>query len=289
MEVFGARTAEPIQTCVEEVKKSKIFIGILGMRYGSIDPESGKSFVQIEYDTAINHGLDVLIYLIDEENALISPVFVDKDENAKKLQEFKDYLRKNHTVEFFLSPDDLVKKIERDLLRLAADKGLIIDEGKFEPVSDEKPTIELINKFNVLPKLLNGTEIELVVEFVSPPYPIQKQTCDALNLTYGSSVERRIKINRPKDIPQKQLQFLQELFADGGLAEFVYDAEPEREYNIIAKLSFGMEQHVIKTSTKSFGLHSRTPPIVDLDTKEKIENYIQYNPIKALVFVTIII
>jgi len=289
MEVFGARTAEPIQTCVEEVKKSKIFIGILGMRYGSIDIESGKSFVQIEYETAINRGLDVLIYLIDEENALISPIFVDKDENAKKLQEFKEYLKKNHTVEIFNSPDDLVKKIERDLLRLATDKGLIIDEGKFEPVSDEKPTIELIKKFNVLPKLLSGTEIELFVEFISSPYPIQKQTCDALNLTYGSSVRRRIKINRPKNIPQKQFQFLQELFADGGLAEFVYDAEQGREYNIIAKLSFGIEQHVIKTSTKSFELHSSTPPIVDLDTKEKIENYIQYNPIEALVFVTIII
>jgi hypothetical protein len=85
MEVFGARTAEPLQTCIEEVNKSIIFIGILGMRYGSIDEKSNRSFVEVEYETALKKGIDILAYLIDEDKAAIAPKFVDLFEPAKQL------------------------------------------------------------------------------------------------------------------------------------------------------------------------------------------------------------
>jgi hypothetical protein len=288
MEIFGARTAKPIQTCIEEVKKSTIFIGFLGMRYGSIDSESGKSFVQIEYETAINEKIETLMYIIDEEKSLVPPKYVDKYENAKKLQDFKEHLRRTHTVETFTTSDDLVKKIDRDIVQLIREKGIVIDEGKFEPLSDNKTTIELIEKFDLMPKRLSGTEIELIVEFTDSPYAIHKQTCDALKLTYGASIARRIKIIEPKDIPYNAFQFLWELFAEDDLCDFLNTAETSKPYKIIAKVSFGIE-HEISQKSPPDSLFSltlcRAPPIIDLQTGEKIESYIRYNPVKALILV----
>jgi hypothetical protein len=284
MEIFGARTADPIQTCIEEVKKSKIFIAILGMRYGSVDNETGKSFVQIEYETALSEKIDILIYIINENESQIPPIYVDKNENAKKLEDFKDFLRKNHTVDTFTTPDDLAIKIERDIVRLLQEKEIKIDEGKFEPLSDNKKTIELIKKFHLMPKKLNGTEIELVVKFRSNPFTIEKETCDALDLTYGASIGRQIEIVEPSDRDINYLNFLDELFADYNLCEFLYDVDITRPCKIIAKLSFGYERRIIRKSEKSFFSPS-IPPLIDLKTREKIENYISYSPKEALILV----
>ena len=285
MEIFGARTAEPIQTCVEEVKKSRIFIGILGMRYGSIESESGKSFVQIEYETAVSEKIDTLMYIIDEEKSLLPPINVEKFENAKKLEDFKEYLRKNHTVDTFSSPDDLANKIERDIVRLMTEKGIVIDEEKLEPLSDKKETIDLINKFLLMPKILDGTEIELIIEFTGSPFAIHKKTCDALKLTYGASIERNIKIIEPVDSSFKNVWFLKKLFAEDELCDFLYNAEPNVPYKIIVKLSFGYEQEIIHTSRTTFSGQVKTPPMIDLETREKIESYLQQTPIKALILV----
>ena len=44
MEQFGARTSNPLSTCISEVEQSDIYVGIIGMRYGSEEPNSGKSY-----------------------------------------------------------------------------------------------------------------------------------------------------------------------------------------------------------------------------------------------------
>ncbi len=284
MEIFGARTTEPIQTCVEEVKKSNIFIGILGMRYGSIDSESGKSFVQIEYETALKENIETLIYVIDEDKALISPVHVDKNENAKKLQEFKKYLGDTHTVEKFTTPDDLANKIERDLVRLMREKDIAIDQDKLEPLSDDKTTIEIIKKFWVMPKRLDGTEIELIIEFTNSPFAIDQKICRALKLTYGASVQRRIKIIEPNDDSVRAYSVLKNLYAEDDLCEFLYRAENSKPYKIIAKLSFGYVQE-IHEAIPAYKPH----PIKDLETGEMIDSYIRYHPIEALIMVRPII
>lgn len=49
MEEFGARTSAPLDTCIIYARECDIYIGIIGMRYGSVDKKSGKSFTQVEY------------------------------------------------------------------------------------------------------------------------------------------------------------------------------------------------------------------------------------------------
>lgn len=124
MENFGSRTESPLQTCLNEVRSCKIFIAVLGMKCGSIDESLDKSFIEIEYDEAIENRQEILIYLIDEENALITPKFVDIDHNGKRLKVFKELLKKRHTISFFQTPTDLRVKVERDVKRLLLSRNL---------------------------------------------------------------------------------------------------------------------------------------------------------------------
>src|SRR5208337_2758726 len=128
MENFGSRTENPLQTCLNEVRLCKIFIGVIGMKYGSIDKSSDKSFMEVEYDVARENSLEILFYLINEDKALVFPKFVDidseNDNKGKRLKRFKDLIKDRHTVSFFESPMDLRIKVERDVKRLLLSRNL---------------------------------------------------------------------------------------------------------------------------------------------------------------------
>ena len=118
MEFFGALPNSPREECLRLVRASEIFVGIVGMRYGSIDPASGKSLSQLEYEEAIALRLPCLIYLIDEDRHPVLPRHIEFGEGASKLSAFKATLRKNHVVSTFSSPSDLTAKVTQDLVRL---------------------------------------------------------------------------------------------------------------------------------------------------------------------------
>lgn len=134
MEAFGSRSEAPLQTCLNEVSRCKIYIGILGMKYGSLEENTKKSFTELEYEQAIENHAYILVYLIDEDNALVHPKHVDTGENASKLEKFKARVKRSHTVYFFKSNLDLKLRIEEDLRRELFDKKSI-DTG-IESVGD---------------------------------------------------------------------------------------------------------------------------------------------------------
>lgn len=44
MEYFGADHRKPIDVCLEKVRDSNLYVGIVGHRYGSIVPDTDKSY-----------------------------------------------------------------------------------------------------------------------------------------------------------------------------------------------------------------------------------------------------
>ena len=289
MEIFGARSAEPLQTCVDEVMKCEVFVGIAGMRYGSVDGRTAKSFVRVEYETALEKNLDILIYLIDEEKAQIPPKFVDVSESASKLRDFKDLLRKKHTIETFMSPEDLATKVERDLLRLFTEKGLVIKEEKLQPSVQPEKTIQLLNKFDLMPDRFDRSEVELIIKFSGNPEGVSESLCKAIGLRFGWALSRSITVVHPPKV-SGQFTFLDELYAEYDGCDFLLDAPDNNEYKVVAKLTFGQEKRVVLQSNSPFFSLSlfaepRSPKIKDLETNEVFDNYIIHSPVKALVYV----
>ena len=286
MEIFGARSAEPLQTCVGEVMKCEVFVGLVGMRYGSVDEKTGKSFVRVEYETALKKNLDILIYLIDEEKAQIPPMFFDVAESALKLQDFKELLRKKHTIETFLSPEDLGSKVERDLLRLFTEKGLVIEEENLQPSVQPEKTLQLLNKFNLMPDKFDGSEVELIIKFSGNPKAVSESLCKAIGLRFGWSLSRSITVVHPPEV-SRRFAFSNELYAEYDGCDFLFDAPDNKEYKVVVKLAFGQEKEVVLQSSSSFfGLNifgSKT--IKDLETGDVFDNYITHSPVKAVIYV----
>lgn len=117
MEEFGARSSAPLETCIEQAFESDIYVGIIGMRYGSIDERTGKSFTEVEYETAFKQKEEVLIYLFDEYEGLITPSQIDF-QNYKKLESFKNKLKKRHTIDTFKNETELVIKVSKRIKQL---------------------------------------------------------------------------------------------------------------------------------------------------------------------------
>jgi len=119
MEFFGARTHQPIETCLEEVRRSDVLVVVVGHRYGSLVPERGVSFSEAEYTEGHRLGKPCLVYLRDE-NVPVLPRHVERDpEKVRLLEAFKERLLKRHTVALFTDANDLAVRVAADLGKTA--------------------------------------------------------------------------------------------------------------------------------------------------------------------------
>lgn len=120
MERFGARAVPPLETCFNQLTECQIYVCAIGMRYGSIDKGTGKSYTQLEFEKAKSLNMPILAFLIDEKNpeVKISIQNIDTDaESITKLQAFKESITssKKITCDFFTSAEDLTVKVQQAL------------------------------------------------------------------------------------------------------------------------------------------------------------------------------
>lgn len=116
MEQFVSSPDKSLDVCLSEVRRCQLFIALVGMRYGSIEEESGKSFSELEYEEAVKNGIPSLAFVIDENECPVLPKFVDVGDNAEKLNNFKAILNKKYTSRF-KSIDNLKELVVRAVSR----------------------------------------------------------------------------------------------------------------------------------------------------------------------------
>ena len=145
MEIFGARPGAPREECLSEVRKAHIFVLILGMRYGSVDLESGLAFTHLEYLEAQRMSIPCLVYLIDESAHLILPKHADVGDAGVKLRDFKATVQRAHTVSFFSSAEDLRAKSAGDLAALLQSERFGDDPAVLSSVVAELPKAKWLN------------------------------------------------------------------------------------------------------------------------------------------------
>ena len=195
MEQFGARKESPLETCLSEVELSDIYIGIIAFRLGSIDKSSGKSFTRLEYERASELKKDILIYLIDEKNAKVKAGFFEQERQKwEKVVAFKDMLTDERTIEKFISEEDLVKKLRRDLKN-----HLDYKKQKEEVSKDEfERSARIIERLMLAPLSFSGNELRLQIHVDGEPYAASKDICEAYNFNFGATIGLPIKIIKPK-------------------------------------------------------------------------------------------
>jgi hypothetical protein len=95
MEVFPAGDKGQLETIRQWIDGCDVFLLILGGRYGSLDPESGKSYTELEYLHAVEQRKMLHFALVLKESAIEEKVrqhglqFIERD-NPALLKQFKD-------------------------------------------------------------------------------------------------------------------------------------------------------------------------------------------------------
>ena len=166
MEYFVSSPDSPIDVCLATVRRSQLYIVIVGMRYGSIEEGSGKSFTELEYDEAVKNKIPVLAFIIDEDQCAILPKFVDVGEKAEKLKQFKAKLNSSYLVSRFASIDNLKQLVEKSV-RQAIDK-ISADKAEKNAAQSNEVALadyiagaKLFRRFALLPQRYSGREVVL--------------------------------------------------------------------------------------------------------------------------------
>ena len=88
MELFAAGDESQLEVIKQWIEQSDIFMLILGARYGSVEPNSKKSYIQLEYE-----------YAVELNKPLFAAVMSDEYRKEKVQSEGEDVLELDHQNE----------------------------------------------------------------------------------------------------------------------------------------------------------------------------------------------
>lgn len=242
MEFFGSTPERPLDKCLQTVRECRLYIGIIGMRYGSVEEDSGKSFTELEYDEAVKNRIPVLIYILDENHPIASR-FVDKGEGAEKLEAFKTRLKKAHVVSSFTTPADLGKKVTQDLMNELKKDRAIEDSLRTLPSDTEGGDYEILRGFLRRPYKYYGQEI--ILDMLLTPNQtssVKVALCKGLGLQVGDVSGIRATAKSPDGKESSSIQ----LFGEGEMADWIDSVREPRSARLKGRLSYC----VLKEDTK---------------------------------------
>ena len=99
MEVWPATAQEPKQFSMERVEGCDLCVLLVGFRRGFMPDGETRSITQMEYETALEKGIDVLVFLA-KEDVPWPPQFYELKED-QRLKQWREVLQKKHVIEFF--------------------------------------------------------------------------------------------------------------------------------------------------------------------------------------------
>lgn len=128
MELFTSGDESQMEAIKQWIDESDVYLLILGGRYGSIDPNTGKSYTQLEYEYAVSQGKPLFSCVI-QDSAIESRVkehgtaFLET-ENPHKLKEFRTQVL-TRMVKFWEDHKDIKITIGETLAQLSRREDLL--------------------------------------------------------------------------------------------------------------------------------------------------------------------
>lgn len=93
MEYFPAANEEQFAVIKKLIDRCDYYILILGGRYGSIEPNTGKSYTQLEYEYALENNIPIAAFYHNNIGKLTSDKVEKTEEGLTKLQNFKTLIQ----------------------------------------------------------------------------------------------------------------------------------------------------------------------------------------------------
>jgi len=117
--VFSAASVEQFEYIKKEIEQSDWVVCILAGKYGSLHPEAGLSYTEMEYDYAMKIG-KLIIRLIHKSPStmLLGSANENTEELGEKLLSFRNKLTNSHLVSFWTDSNELGQELILGLLYL---------------------------------------------------------------------------------------------------------------------------------------------------------------------------
>lgn len=117
MELKGADSRTPLETIRSWVKQADVYVGLLGIIYGTKESTSGKSFTELEYDRAVELQKPRLMYILDKDYKLpISRKTLENATDQEALALFEEKVKRDSISMHFTTPENLCCQVMADLL-----------------------------------------------------------------------------------------------------------------------------------------------------------------------------
>ena len=111
MENFVAIDDEQFNVIKKVIDLCDYYVLILGRRYGSVNEATGISYTEMEYNYAIDKGIPVLVFALDD-SVEIDDEKKEKDDIKKgKLAEFKSKAMRNRLASIWRDQSELMGKV----------------------------------------------------------------------------------------------------------------------------------------------------------------------------------
>jgi Domain of unknown function (DUF4062) len=128
MELFAAGDQSQMTVIRQWIEESDVFLLILGGRYGSLEPASQKSYIQLEYESAAELGKPLFAVVIEDDHLndkvkQFGRAVLETDQ-PQKLKEFKAVV-KSRLVKFWRDPRDIKLAILETLAEFSRRSNLV--------------------------------------------------------------------------------------------------------------------------------------------------------------------
>lgn len=117
MEAFVATDVEQFEVIKKVIDLCDYYVLIIGKRYGSVNPATGLSYTEMEYEYAKQQQIPVLVFAIDEAVELpVDKVEVDPNK-IESLKRFRQNAMMNRLVSLWKTPDELTAALAISIMR----------------------------------------------------------------------------------------------------------------------------------------------------------------------------
>jgi hypothetical protein len=146
MEEYVAEGVRPLHRCLEDVRNSNAYVGILGWRYGHIPASTGAqdvllpegsslgetSITEFEFRQAVQCKKSVLMFLLDPEAEWPSTQFdavSGEGDHGAAIARFRQEIGERYMVSYFRSPEELASFVSAAVYRVEMDMQMKLESS----------------------------------------------------------------------------------------------------------------------------------------------------------------
>ncbi len=117
MEAFVATDVEQFEVIKKVIDLCDYYVLIIGKRYGSVNPATGLSYTEMEYEYAKQQQIPVLVFAIDETVELPADKVEAAPDKIESLKRFRQNAMANRLVSLWKTPDELTAALAISIMR----------------------------------------------------------------------------------------------------------------------------------------------------------------------------